>query len=138
MSMDAFAAQVGSDIRALRQRTGWRNLTHANLTAGKVQVARTGNLVEMIWDGAVFGTLTGDRDIVGLIPAGFVIAGRVWQPFTTVPIYGPSLGCRLHDSGSVAPGTVQIFGLTSGASLRAYASWQTADPWPAVLPGTSS
>lgn len=135
MSMDAFAAQVGDDIKTLRRKTGWRNLSNPAITAGKVQICRVGTRVYMNWDAAVFGTQSGHVYLPGIIPEGF--RTPIWIPFSTVAVYGPALGCRLMDATAQGgPGTVHIAGLTSGAILRTYVMWETEQPWPTVLPGT--
>lgn len=115
--------------------TGWRNITHPALTAGKVQFLRTGSRVYMNWDAAVFGTLTGTQYLQQLIPDGF--RTDVWIPFTTVALFGPALPCRLI-TATYGPGTVHVSGLTSGAILRAYLTWETSQAWPSDLPGAAA
>lgn len=132
---DSIARPISSSPEA-DKTTGWRNITHPDLTAGKVQFRRVGNDVEMVWDGAVFGTLEGLTVLEGIVPEGFIIDGRVWIPFTTVPIYGPALGVRLYDQSTREPGTLQIFGLAAGDSLRMFATWKTTSQFPTTLPGT--
>lgn len=131
------ARRIAQDIKPLRQQSGWRNISHPSLTAGKVQFLRVGTRVYMNWDAAVFGTETGHVYLAGLVPDGFRTS--VWVPFTTVPIYGPALGCRVIDwNAQGGPGTVHIAGLTSGAALRGYVSWDTSQPFPTTLPGSAA
>lgn len=126
---------TSSRLDTLDRTSGWRNVTHPSLTAGRVQFLRVGTRVYMNWDGAVFGTMTGTAYLAGIIPDGF--RTNLWLPFTTVPIYGPALGCRVIDAAAQGgPGTIQIAGLTSGAILRGYTMWETTQPFPTTLPGT--
>lgn len=110
--------------RKRRSDTGRIQVAHAALTAGRVWVQRTGDVVFVDFEGAVFGSLAGTQTITGLIPAGYRTSAAT--PFSTVGVYGPVRHCRTFG----AAGDVQIFGLVAGDTLQAHVVYRATDAMP--------
>lgn len=138
MSMEAFAAQVGTDMKALRQSTGLRNITSsigsshlAPDQTGRLLVSRTGPVVNLVFDMLAF---TGDAWVsLGSLPAGL-------RPITQQPVavfWGVNEATFSETSMLVIRSTGALsFRPRPTGLARTAVTYITTDSFPTTLPGT--
>lgn len=115
--------------------TGARNILQSfnsvDLTAGRIQIRRSGSEVELIFYGVKPLGYNPASPILATLPAGF-------RPTTALlyntPFYGTTgNGNRCIVNGN---GTLQIYAWVDGNTVYGTLKWQTSDPWPTTLPGS--
>lgn len=138
MSLEAFAAQVGSDMKSLRQSTGLRNITSsigsshlAPDQTGRLLVSRTGPVVNLVFDMLAF---TGDAWVnLGSLPMGL-------RPITQQPVavfWGVNESIFTETSMLVIRSTGALsFRPRPTGLARASATYITTDGFPATMPGS--
>lgn len=138
MSVENFAAQVGADIKSLRQTTGTRNITSiiqpgylASGQTGRLLVTRTGPFVNLVFDMLAF---TG-TSWVTLGNMGSGVRPVAQQPVTV--FWGVNESDISETSALIIRSTGSLsFRQKSTGLARCSVTYLTADQFPAELPGT--
>lgn len=97
---------------------------------GDFFLRRVGNTVRLRMTAVKF-TTTGNITIPGVIPSGFRPVG--YFPLTSTPYWSAETSVRARVTGA----DVQILATVPGGITNFEASWDTNEPWPTTLPGTS-
>lgn len=133
MSIDAFAAQVGADVKGLRYDSGRRLIPLENgWSCYQAVLRRQGSTVSLYVRNMTGAAATGDTFLT--MPTGFRdnAVNAAAQP--VAGLYPFKTGGTELTLLSVYSGALQT--PSRGTDLQLLRSWTTADPIPAALPGT--
>ena len=127
MSLNAFAQQVGDDIKALRYDSGLRSLNSlvAGRTSGSLTIERIGNTVTLSAYNLVMSTSSSGSLLPSALPIG-------WRPTATVAGASQGLTSRLQVTDA---GNVQAYNWTAGAGIFGTITY-VARGIPTIAPGT--
>lgn len=112
--------------------TGWRTISPAGATAGRMIIRRVNEIVEITFDGITWGSSTGKTLRSNLIPSGFLPDAPIIYG-TTAPNPGSSRAFTLHTDGAVV-----FYSLTGGDVLNGTSVFTCTKPWPGALPGAAA
>ena len=129
MSIDAFAAQVGTDVKSLRQKTGWRKIAPEAGWSGDTYISRRADKVRIIFDG-ISATATG-ASIALILPTGF----RCSAPPTVSERFLLHNTSSAGRRGYVSTNALSVVAQTAGEPLYGSTEFFTEDIWPSTLPG---
>ena len=127
MSLNAFAQQVGTDVKALRYDSGLRSLNSliANRSSGDLTISRIGNTVTMSANGLTMSNSASGSLLPSALPVG-------WRPTATASVPAQGLSSRLQVTNA---GNVQAYNWAAGTPIYGTVTFVVRDAV-AGLPGT--